>query len=83
MSSKYQGRLDPLEILRNSISTDKRAKIKEKYLIFDKEIKLALSTPTAWLSPQTKKQYSLGSLWLYLESVHKNIGLSEYLPKVS
>jgi hypothetical protein len=66
MTSKYQGRLDPLDVLRNSISTEKRAKIKDRYLVFDKEIKLALSTPTAWLSPLTKKQYSLGSLWLYL-----------------
>jgi hypothetical protein len=30
-------------------------------------MKLPLTTSTAWLSPLTNKQYSLGSLWLYLE----------------
>jgi len=31
-------------------------------------MKLPLTTPTAWLSPDTNKQYTLGALWLYLDN---------------
>ncbi len=78
-SSKYMGRVDPIEILRNSIVNSKKIKQKGKYLEFDKDIKLLLKTPTAWLSPITKKQYSLGAIWLLLECKDK----SEYLMKTT
>jgi hypothetical protein len=64
--SKYQGRVDPLDLLRNSYIENKKIKLKDKYLIFDKDIRIPLSQPTAWISANSKKQYSLGSLWLYL-----------------
>ena len=67
MNSKNTIKLDPLEGLRNYYKIGKSAKLKDKYLIFDKE-KLPLNTETAWVSTITGKQYNLGSLWLFLES---------------
>jgi hypothetical protein len=81
MSSKYQGRIDPLELLRNSYMNNKRPRYKDKYLIFEKDIRLPVTTPTAWVSKITKKQYSLGSLWLCMENHLKFI--NDYLAKVS
>jgi hypothetical protein len=40
-----------------------------------------LSQPTAWVSPVTKKQYSVGSLWLYLETHAGHV--ADYLNKIS
>jgi len=64
--SKYQGRVDPLELLRTTFTEGKRVKLKDKQLIFEKDIRLPLTQPTAWVGNSSKKQYSLGSLWLYL-----------------
>jgi hypothetical protein len=64
--SKYQGRVDPLELLRTAYTEEKKIKLKDKNLVFEKDIRMPLTQPTAWVSPITKKQYSLGSLWLYL-----------------
>jgi hypothetical protein len=79
--SKYQGRVDPLELLRAVYTEDKKVRLKDKNLIFDKDIKLPLSQPTAWVSPLSHKQYSLGSLWLFLESHLKRI--NDYILKVT
>jgi hypothetical protein len=49
-------------------------------LDFDKDIKLLIKSPTAWLSPITNKQYSLGAIWLYLECKDKS---TEYLTKAT
>jgi hypothetical protein len=72
-SSKYVGRVEPIEVLRNSIINSKKIKQKGKYLEFDKDIKLALKTPTHWLSPITNKQYTIGAIWLYLEYNDRSI----------
>lgn len=32
--SKYQGRIDPLDLLRNAYIDNKKIKLKDKYLIF-------------------------------------------------
>lgn len=82
MASKYQGRVDSLEVLRQTYSDKRRAKLKDNYLIFDKDLRLPLNSPTAWVSPITKKQYDLGSLWLYIEYHLKYIA-TEYVMKVS
>lgn len=79
--SKYQSRSDPLELLRAAYSEGKRVRIKEKHLIFEKDIKIPLSQPTAWVSLTSKKQYTIGSLWLYLE--HKLGNVTDYLNKIS
>ncbi len=68
-------------MLRNSYISSKKIKLKDKNLYFDKDIKMPLNTPTAWISTHTKKQYTLGSLWLYMEFYVKNI--TDYIKKVS
>lgn len=47
--------------------SSKKIRQKEKYLYFEKDIKFPLKTPTAWLSPITNKQYTIGAIWAYLE----------------
>ena len=79
--SKYQGRVDPLELLRSVYTEDKKVRLKDKYLFFDKDIKLPLSQPTAWVSTISQKQYSLGSLWLFMEYHLKKI--DDYFNKIS
>lgn len=79
--SKYQGRVDPLELLRAVYTENKKARLKDKYLVFEKDIRLPLSQATAWVSPISKKQYTLGSLWLYLEYHLKHI--TDYITKIT
>jgi len=79
--SKYQGRVDPLEMLRSAYTDGKRVKVRDKQLIFEKDIRMPLTQSTAWLSTLTKKQYTLGSLWLYLEFHLQHI--TDYLNKIS
>ena len=79
--SKYQGRVDPIELLRAVYTEDKKVRLKDKHLIFEKEIKFSLAQPTAWISPLSNKQYSLGSLWLYLEYHQKRI--TDYITKIT
>ena len=64
--SKYQGRMDPLELLKAVYTQHKKVKLKDKHLIFEKDVRLPLSQPTAWVSPISEKQYTLGALWLFL-----------------
>jgi hypothetical protein len=56
-------------------------KMKDKYLLFEKDVRIPFSQLTAWVSPLSKKQYTIGSLWLYLESRVGNI--TDYMNKVS
>ena len=79
--TKYQGRVDPLELLRSAYTEDKKIKLKDKYLIFDKDVKLPLTQQTAWVSPISNKQYTLGSLWLFLEFHLKKI--NDYITKIT
>lgn len=67
--SKYQNRADPLDLLRAVYSDPtgkQRVKLKDKQLIFEKDVRLSMHQPTAWVSPVSKKQYTIGTLWLYL-----------------
>ena len=79
--SKYQGRVDPLDLLRGVYTEDKKVRQKDKNLIFEKDIKLPLTLPTAWVSTISQKQYSLGSLWLFMEHHLKKI--NDYLIKIT
>lgn len=56
-------------------------KLKDKQLIFEKDIRIPLQQATAWVSPLSKKQYTIGSLWLYLEFYIGNI--TDYINKIS
>lgn len=79
--SKYDSRIDPLELLRGVYVDSKRLKHKEQYLIFEKDVKLPLTQPTAWVATDSKKQYNLGSLWLYLQYTTGSI--FKYLERVT
>lgn len=79
--SKYQGRVDPIELLRAVYTEDKKVKLKDKHLIFEKDVRLPINQPTAWVSPLSTKQYSVGSLWLFMENHLKRI--NDYITKVS
>jgi hypothetical protein len=52
---------------------DKKIKLKDKTLVFEKDIRLPLSQLTAFVSPLTNKQYTIGSLWLFLEDHLKRV----------
>ncbi len=79
--SKYSARVDPLDLLRAAYTEGKHVRLKDKQLIFEKDVRVALGQPTAWVSPLTKKQYSVGSLWLYLEFRMGHV--TNYLEKIS
>jgi hypothetical protein len=76
--TKYQPRLDALDILRNFCSQKKKIKLKEDSLSFD-SVKFKLHTETPWLSTHSKKQYDLGALWLLLDSEQKGLSNTDYL----
>jgi hypothetical protein len=80
--SKYQGRVDSLELLRSFITQKKKIKHKDGYLFFD-SLKLKANTETPWLSPLTNKQYDLGSLWLLLDCDINKLNSAAYIEKSS
>ena len=79
---KYQGRVDPLELLRSFVTQKKKIKYKEGSLYFD-NVKLKVTTETPWLSPITSKQYDLGSLWLLLDCDQKGQDSVQYIERTS
>lgn len=69
--------IDPLLLLREHIQQNKKITKQGNHLIFEDNIKLRSDTPTACIQSQTKKQYTLGSLWLYLK--HRTDPLTVYI----
>ena len=69
--------IDPLLFLRENYQQKKKIHRDKDYLIFEGGIKLNLDTPTALVQSQTKKQYTLGSLWFYL--IHLQESLTIYI----
>lgn len=69
--------IDPLNYLRDNIQQNKRIHREKDSLLFEDGIRLRLDTPTALVQSQSKKQYSLGSLWFYL--IHRQDTLAVYL----
>lgn len=76
--NKYQGRVDPIDTLRSYITQHKKIKNKDGYLHFD-NVKIKLTTETAWLSPITSQKYDIGALWLLLDCDANKVGLSDYI----
>ena len=68
--------IDPLLLLREHIQSNKKIELQGKYLSFQDGTKLKVDTPTACFNHQTDKQYTLGSLWLFLK--HKDDSLTIY-----
>jgi hypothetical protein len=69
--------IDPLIILKENIANKKPIEKQGNYLVFSDSTKLKLDTPTACMKAGTKKQYNLGSLWLFLQ--HLNDPRPEYV----
>lgn len=67
----------PEKILREHISSNKQVNRKGELLIFSDNHKLKIDTPTAFKQKSTGKQYSIGSVWLYLK--YKQEPLSIYM----
>ena len=61
-------------ILREHIQQNKKIERKGAYLVFSNGTKLKLDTPTACKQQNSQKQYTLGSIWLYLISKDDNLG---------
>lgn len=74
--------IDPLLILRDHFTQNKKIERKAQYLLFSNKIKLKIDTPTACKKTQIiGKQYTLGSIWLYL--INKDDTLPSYLNKAN
>jgi tRNA splicing ligase len=73
--------IDPLLILREHIQQNKKIERKGPYLYFSNKIKLKIDTPTACKQQHTEKQYTLGSIWLYL--MNKDDNLASYMSKAN
>lgn len=69
--------IDPILILKDHFSNNKKIEKQGTNLVFEDGTKLKLDIPTAVLQTQTKKQYTLGSLWMYL--LHRNDKLAAYI----
>ena len=73
--------IDPLLILREHFTQNKKIERKGQYLVFSNKIKLKIDTATACKQQITGKQYTLGSIWLYL--ISKDDSLSTYMNKAN
>lgn len=69
--------IDPILLLKDHFSNNKKIEKQGNTLAFEDGTKLKIDTPTAVVQAQTKKQYTLGSLWLYL--LHRNDKLAAYI----
>jgi hypothetical protein len=73
--------VDPLLILREHIQQNKKIERKGGYLYFSNGIKLKLETPTACKQQHSEKQYTIGSIWMYL--INKDDSLVSYMNKAN
>ena len=75
-------RIDPISLLKDYFTNNKKIEQKDNLLVFSKSIKLNLNTPTAWQPPNSTKKYNLGDLWLFL-NCKRNEKKNEYYKKIS
>lgn len=76
-------RVDPLSLLREYFSQNKKIKSEGKNLIFGK-VSLAMDTPTAYKPQNQDKRYNLGDLWLFLNyHVGESAQKKEYYSAIS
>lgn len=78
--SKYQMRYDPLELLRNHCTQKKKIRVRDGLICFD-QIKFKLHTETPWLATDTRNQYDLGSLWLFMDAQQKGQRDIDYMER--
>lgn len=47
--------MDPVKLLREVFTGKRKVKLDEKYLVFDKNLKIKADTPLAWYPPENTK----------------------------
>lgn len=75
--------VDPINVLRETIMKKQAIKCKEDCLYFPNKLILRLGTKTAWQSSDTGEVYSLGDIWLYLDSRLGNSDDKAYFTKLA
>lgn len=63
-----QRKVDPINLLRDAFTSGSKISLVDGLLVFGATLKLPLETPTAWQPPDNSKRYTLGDLWLFLDS---------------
>ena len=63
-----QRKVDPISLLRDAYSAGGKVTLSDGLLVFNPQLKLPLDTPTAWQPPDATKRYTVGDLWLFLDS---------------
>ena len=63
-----QRKVDPISLLRDAFTSNSKIVLVDFTLVFDSQIKLSLDTPTAWQPPDNNKRYTIGDLWLFMDS---------------
>ena len=64
-----QRKVDPISLLRDAFtSSANKVVLSDGLLVFSSQLKLPVDTPTAWQPPDNMKRYTLGDLWLFLDS---------------
>lgn len=63
-----QRKVDPISLLRDNFTTNTKIGLSDGNLVFGSNTKLLLETPTAWQPSDNLKRYTVGDLWLFLDS---------------
>lgn len=75
-----QRKVDPISLLRDAFVSNSKVTLSDNALVFGSQLKLPLDTPTAWQPQDNLKRYTIGDLWLFLES--NRTDLSNYYQRV-
>jgi len=76
-----QRKVDPITVLRDAFTSNAKITLSDNMLVFGSQIKLPIDTPTAWQPSDNNKRYSVGDLWLLLDS--KKNGMTNYYQRIS
>ncbi|KRX03389.1 hypothetical protein PPERSA_12668 [Pseudocohnilembus persalinus] len=79
MQNRVQ-QVDPLDILRDFSLQEKQIKQKDNYIYFN-QVKFPLKQSTCWKAVASGKEYSLGTIWLFLEQKKQNLSFKDYSSK--
>ena len=75
--------VDPINVLRETITKKQPIRCVEDYLHFPNKLILRLDTKTAWQSSDTGEVYSLGDIWLYLDSRQESSDNKAYFVRLT
>ena len=75
-----QRKVDPINVLRDAFTSNIKIGLTDNTLVFNPQVKLPLDTQTAWQPPDNLKRYTIGDLWLFLDS--KRTNFADYYSRV-